>query len=214
MMADAHTSTEERRRAVAKYIERGAVVIPVPAGRKKPIHDGWQDLRLTLEDISHYWTDGQNIGLLTGEPSRWRVDADLDVEEAVRIAGRFLPPTLTSGRKSRPHSHWWYTAPGAESRDWTDIDGKRLIELRSTGRQTLVAPSTHPSGEEYIWYSESGLEMAKISAAELEARLRELATATLVVRRLPEIKMRIPARVEVATTTRWRLPAFCFVLVA
>jgi hypothetical protein len=179
----------DARKAAASYMRRGASVIPIPTGRKKPGRDGWETLRLTPNDIPNYWTNGQGIGLLTGQPSGWLVDVDLDVEEAVQIAGRFLPQTLTSGRESRPHSHWWFRAEGAENREYKDTDGKkRLVELRSTGRQTLVAPSIHPSGEEYVWHTESGLEVARIAAEELEMRVRELTTATLIARHLPRIR--------------------------
>jgi len=181
-------STEKRQRAAAALIRRGVAVIPVPAGEKNPGRPGWEALRITEEQIPDYWTNGRNVGLLCGEPSGGRVDVDLDAGEAVQIAGRFLPPTLTSGRKSRPHSHWWYASPAAESCDWKDTDGSKLVELRSTGRQTLVAPSLHPDGDEYIWHSEAGLRMAEIRAAELTRRLKELATATLIARHLPPIR--------------------------
>jgi Bifunctional DNA primase/polymerase, N-terminal len=176
-------STERRRRAAAALIRRGVSVIPVPAGEKNPGRPSWESLRITEEEISDYWTNGQNVGVLCGEPSGGRVDVDLDAAEAVKIAFRFLPTTLTSGRKSRPHSHCWYVAPGAESSDWRDLDGKKLVELRSTGRQTLVAPSTHPDGDEYVWHP--GLEMEVIPAGELVARCRELATAALIARHVP-----------------------------
>jgi hypothetical protein len=183
------STTEARRRAAQRYIARGAAVIPVPAGEKDPDREEWPNMRITTEEIPHYWNNGQNVGLLTGEPSGWLVDVDLDVPEAVEIAGRFLPQTLTSGRESRKHSHWWFRAEGAKNRDFKDTDGKkRLVELRSTGRQTLVAPSIHPSGEEYAWHTESGLEVAHIPAEELEARVCKLATATLIARRLPQIR--------------------------
>jgi hypothetical protein len=178
-------STESRRRAAAALIRRGVAVIPVPAGQKNPGRPGWEALRITEEEIPRYWYNGQNVGVLCGEPSGWRVDVDLDAEEAVQIAFRFLPATLTSGRESRPHSHCWYVATGAESADWKDLDGKKLVELRSTGRQTLVAPSTHPDGDEYVWHSEAGLKMAEITAAELKESCRELATAALIARHVP-----------------------------
>ena len=143
--------TATRKQAAASYLARGIAVIPVPAGEKNPNRPDWQGERLTTEDVPRCWTNGQNVGLLTGEPSAGRVDADLDADEAVRVAGRFLPPTLTSGRESRPHSHWWYSCPNTESRDWKDTDGSKLVELRATGRQTLVWPSTHPSGDGYLW---------------------------------------------------------------
>ena len=182
----------ERRRAAAALIRRGAAVIPVPAGKKNPGRPGWEALRITKDEIPNYWTNGQNIGVLVGEPSGWRVDVDLDADEAVTIAGRFLPPTLTSGRISRPHSHWWYIAPEAVTQDWSVPDREKqtdvkLVELRSTGRQTLVGPSTHPDGDSYIWHSGSGLEPAEIAADELAARCRELATATFIARRVPPV---------------------------
>jgi hypothetical protein len=176
-------STENRRRAAAGLIRRGVSVIPVPAGEKNPGRPGWEALRITEEEIPDYWTNGQNVGVLCGEPSGWRVDVDLDACEAVKIAFRFLPATLTSGRLMRPHSHCWYVAPRAESCDWKDLDGQKLVELRSTGRQTLVAPSTHPDGDEYVWHP--GIEMAEITAAELRESCRELATAALIARHVP-----------------------------
>jgi hypothetical protein len=183
-------STDKRRRAAAALIRRGVAVIPVPAGEKNPGRTGWESLRITEEEIPTYWTNGQNVGLLCGEPSQWRVDVDLDADESAKIAGRFLPPTLTSGHGQRPHSHWWYVAPGAESSDWKDLAakdkaGKKLVELRSTGRQTLVAPSTHPDGDEYVWHSETGLKMAEVSGDELKNRCRDLATAALIARHVP-----------------------------
>jgi hypothetical protein len=181
-------STEKPRRAAVALIRRGAAVIPAPAGEKNPGRPGWEALRITEEEIPDYWYNGQNIGVLCGEPSGWRVDVDLDPDEAVGLAGRFLAPTLTSGRESRPHSHWWYVCAGAESCDWKDTDGSKLVELRSTGRQTLVAPSVHPDGDEYVWHTETGLKMAEIGATELSRRLRELATAVLIARHLPPIR--------------------------
>jgi hypothetical protein len=181
-------STDRRRRAAAALIRRGVAVIPVPTGEKNPAREGWKALRITEEEIPSYWTNGQNVGLLCGAPSGGRVDVDLDADEATKIAGRFLPPTLTSGRESRRHSHWWYLSPDAESRDWKDTDRSKLVELRSTGRQTLVAPSVHPDGDEYVWHSETGLKIAEVGATELARRLRELATATLIARHLAQIR--------------------------
>jgi hypothetical protein len=178
-------NTEKRRRAAAALIRRGVSVIPVPDGEKNPGRPGWEALRITEEEIPDYWYNGQNVGVLCGKPSGWRVDVDLDAGEAVKIAFRFLPATLTSGRKSRPHSHCWYVAPGAENSDWKDLDGKKLVELRSTGRQTLVAPSTHPDGDEYVWHSEAGLRMVEINAAELKESCRALAAAALIARHVP-----------------------------
>ena len=180
--------TVTRRQAAASYLARGIAVIPVPAGEKNPNRPGWQGERLTGSDVPRCWTNGQNVGLLTGKPSAGRVDADLDADEAVVVAGRFLPPTLTSGRESRPHSHWWYSCPDVESKDWKDTDGSKLVELRSTGRQTLVWPSTHPSGDGYLWHGEGVRQPIEIGAVDLESRLRKLATTALLARHLPPLR--------------------------
>src|SRR5918994_2992651 len=158
------STLEKRQRAAVRYLERGMAVIPVPAGEKNPGREGWQNMRLSAEDVPRYWTNGQNVGHLTGQPSGWCIDVDLDADEAVKIAGRFLPPTLTSGRESRPHSHLWVMSPEATSQDSKDPSGAKLVELRSSGRQTLVPPSTHPDGDRYIWHPNGGLGMAEIPA--------------------------------------------------
>ena len=99
-------STEDSRRAAAGLIRRGVAVIPVLSGEKNPNRTGWQAERISEEDVPQYWTNGQNVGVLCGEPSGGLVDVDLDSPEAASVAGRFLPPTLTSGKESRPHTHW------------------------------------------------------------------------------------------------------------
>jgi putative DNA primase/helicase len=174
-------------KAAARYIERGWAPVPVPAGAKNPGRDGWQDLRIGLEDVPRYFTNDQNIGLHCGEPSGWLVNADLDVAEARKLAERFLPATLTSGRESTPDSHLWYIAEGAQHATFRDLDGSMLLELRSTGHHTLVAPSTHPSGETYRW-SRNATTLAKVSPEELLHACRALATAVLIARHLPKTR--------------------------
>jgi hypothetical protein len=66
---------------------------------------------------------------------------------AVVIADRLLSPTLTGGREGRHFSHRLLRSPGAESRDRRDASGAKLVGSRSSGRRTIVAPSTHPEGD-------------------------------------------------------------------
>ncbi len=190
-------------RAAEKYICRGFAVVPVPHGKKGPIRKGWEDLRLTLDELPQHFNGRlQNVGLILGKPSRGLVDVDLDAEEAAKVAGRFLPPTLTSGRESSPHSHWWYFSPSRTGR-YKDTDGQVLVELRSTGCQTVVEPSMHPSGERVIWH-ETGPEPAVVEAGRLPRLVRELATAisSLVTSRLLGGDTILP----------WLWPGFCCVL--
>jgi len=178
----------DTQRAAERYLRSGLAVIPIPAGEKNPNRRGWQHERLTIEDIPRCWSNGQNIGVLTGKPSGWLVDVDLDCPEAAKIAGRFLDPTLTSGRESTPDAHWWYRCEGISSKSFEEMggpDAETILEIRANGHQTLVAPSLHPEGEHYIW-SQSGLEFARVEAESLLRAVRELATATLVARVLPK----------------------------
>ena len=167
------------------YIESGYAPVQVPTGSKNPNRRGWERERHTLEDVARCWNNGQNIGLLTGEPSGWLVDVDLDVPEAVPIARRLLEPTRTSGHGDALDSHWWYVAEGSENKEYRDSDGKKkLIEFRAGGRQTLVEPSIHPDGHEYVWNTER--QVAKIRASELAHDVNKLATAALIARHLSE----------------------------
>ncbi len=182
----ASDSAKAVREAATRYIRRGFAVVPVEDG-KNPNRPSWEKLRITEEQVSEFFIGDQNIGLILGEPSGGLVDVDLDVPEAVAIAGKFLPLTLTSGRESAWDSHWWYMAAGTACEKFKDLDAKMLVELRSTGMQTLVYPSKHPdSGELYQW-SESGLDIAEVMPGELHAACRKLATATLIARHLPPI---------------------------
>jgi putative DNA primase/helicase len=180
-------------KAAARYIERGWAVVPIPRGTKGPQITGWQKLRLTAGDVPKHFTNGQNVGIITGEASGGLVTVDLDRPEAVALAGRFLQPTLTSGRESVPDGHWWYISPGLEHREFDGIQKTAsegtILELRSTDHQTVVEPSIHPSGERYRW-SRSGLEPLEISAEELTEAGRHLAAAALISCHLPESRDR------------------------
>ena len=101
------------------YCRRGWSPIPVVFRGKRPLNPdqkgngGWQDLRITDQNASRYFNGKpQNIGVLLGDPSDGLVDIDLDCQEAISLAPKFLPPTeATFGRASKQHSHWLYRSP-------------------------------------------------------------------------------------------------------
>src|SRR5207248_5806502 len=68
------------RGSVSDYLARGWRVLPVPHKAKGPNKEGWQELRITVEELDdHFPADHPlNVGLLLGEPSRGLVDVDLD----------------------------------------------------------------------------------------------------------------------------------------
>lgn len=165
------------------YIDRGYAPVPIPRGSKAPTFQDWTRRAFRAEE---FW-ENCNIGLKLGAPSGGLVDVDLDALEAVEAAHLILPATnMVSGRPGKPRSHWWFKCdqpPAKASTKFADMDGATLVELRSTGGQTLVPPSTHPNGEPLAW-SEFG-EPARLPADVLRDRVAELAALTLLVRHWP-----------------------------
>jgi DNA polymerase I-like protein with 3'-5' exonuclease and polymerase domains len=178
------------RAAAQFYLERGVVPIPVPYREKGAILDDWPDLRPTAADLDRLFPPGRpmNVGLLTGEPSGGLVDVDLDDPAALSAAARLLPATaLVSGRAGMPRSHRWFVVenpPSKASCRYEDLDGKCLIELRSTGGQTVVPPSVHKdTGENIVWHDLG--EPARVELKMLHRQVAEVATVALLSRHWP-----------------------------
>lgn len=164
--------------AARAYTMRGFRCVPIPLRKKGPVDAGWPDLRLDDADLPQHFNCVGNIGLLLGEPSGWLVDVDLDCRAAIELAPQYLPPTLaTTGRASAPHSHWWYDSPGTVTKKFHFLGTKKMIvEIRSTGCQTVVGPSIHPSGEAYEWLTG---EPATVEHEVLAKAVEELAQAVV-----------------------------------
>jgi RecA-family ATPase len=169
---------------LTRYIDKGWRIIPVPHGEKAPRIREWQKLHITPENLSDYFKDDQNVGVLLGEPSRWLTDIDLDCPEALEIAEYFLPETdAIFGRPSKPRSHWLYYCPNAKTTrfEWCS---KTIAEIRSTGAQTIFPPSIHPSGEQTQW-DEKG-EPATVDFAGLKKAVGRLAACVLLAGHYPK----------------------------
>ena len=161
------------------------MVIPVPRGEKAPRLVGWQKLRIAGSELAKYFRDGDGIGVLVGEPSAGLIDIDLDADEARQIAPRFLPNTaLVHGRPTAPGGHFWYRVqPSPSPEKFSDIDGASLVEIRSTGQQTVVPPSIHQSGECRVW--ERVGEPTVVNFEVLQSAVGKLAAAALLSRHWP-----------------------------
>ncbi len=173
--------------AARAYLRRGWRVIPVFPRSKKPSVNDWPDLRASEAELSTYFGTGStNIGLLLGEPSGGLVDVDLDALKAIAIADGFLPGTrMIHGRVCKPRSHRWYIVDDPpRSERFCDLDGKCLVEIRSTGAQTIVPPSIHPSGEELSW--EGPCEPSQADSSTLRRQVAIVAAGALIARHWPK----------------------------
>lgn len=159
-MASSH---ENSTQAALEAMKRGFQAIPITDGGKRPHGSSWTHLRWDSEEkvkssFDQWRSAGAGgVGLLLGDPSGGLVDIDLDHPRTMRMSRYFLPPTaMQSGRAGRPRSHHWYviTDEVPATRRYKMPDGSVSVELRSTGGQTVIPPSIHPSKEPYRWEGE------------------------------------------------------------
>jgi Bifunctional DNA primase/polymerase, N-terminal len=185
-------NTKSVLEAAIDYQGRGFIVTPLRG--KRPILGRWQERLLSEAELPCYFVDERNVGIVLGGLAGI-IDVDLDNPVAVSVADLLLPDTLESGRATSPRSHRWYvceTAPRSKAYSLTKRMAYRLmvesgeaalVELRSTGRQTAIAPSVHPvDGDRYIWHQG---EIYKIDGQELTELVLDVAIATLLALNVP-----------------------------
>ncbi len=183
-------------KAAAEYVERGFFPIPVPHREKKPVLEGWPNLRLARKSLPHYFNGTpSNIGVLLGD-DYGTTDVDLDCPEALVAAAELLPPTgMIFGRRSKPRSHHFYRCdPPVRAKRYSDpLDKKScLVELRcqkadgSIGLQTIVPPSTHrETGEPILFEPGFGPRPSNIDSDVLVPAVDKVAAAALLARHWP-----------------------------
>lgn len=174
--------------AAARYLEQRWQCIPVKPREKMPaVGNGWQFSKLPLDKLTPLLAEESNIGVLLGGASNGLVDVDLDCAEAATLAPLFLPDTWVFGRPSKLRSHWLYVCQGVKTEKFQfadpDVDAPgMLLELRSTGAQTVFPPSIHKSGELIEWEPHDTEAPRGVDVETLRRRAAKLASAALVMR--------------------------------
>jgi hypothetical protein len=183
------------------YLERGFYTVPVPYKEKRPVISGWQDLRITADNITQYYNGThQNIGLLLERNflhNKYPCDFDLDTADAHWAWGELGRSTgFIFGRKSNPASHHVFFSELAlrtlQFDDPEPADGTkaRILEMRAygangkAGLHTLIPGSTHPSGEP-IEFVASDIPTT-YGKEVLETIGRHIAAAVVLARHLKE----------------------------
>ena len=164
-------------------------LIPVSRTTKAPIVPQWQTVELSVDEIKVFLEDGRaNLGVVLGEASGGLVDIDLDDPIAVTIAPSLLPETpLVFGRASKRRSHYFYRTPDPVTyTKYRDVGGGCLFELRGDGRQTMIPPSIHPSGEPIEFVTDELQPPSTVDLDQLQKACTLLAVTTLLVKHWPQ----------------------------
>lgn len=173
--------------AALGYWQEGFQPVPIQDDSKRPPPElgDWTKFRVTSEDdIRKHFSNGNGVGIKLGEPSGDLVDIDLDTPEAVVASRWFLPETKRiHGRPGSLSSHRWYRSPSSRTRQFKFRD-KMIVELRSTGAQTVAPPSKHPSGEKLTW--EVNGEPTQVEANELSRAVAKVAACSVLAAHWPE----------------------------
>lgn len=171
--------------AALLWLNRGIRPVPLIAKSKRPSGgEGWNKVKITEPMIVDYFRKNSNIGGLWGKPSNWLIDIDIDSDEACRLAPLLLPETLIYGRRERPNSHYIYRCRGVENSKFRSKEFSTIVEIRSTGSQSVLPPSLHPEGDVYELNHDT--DFFTVKKTELTRYVSELAAATLFVKRYPD----------------------------
>jgi hypothetical protein len=195
-----------------EYRRRGLSPIPLRAREKEPFHATWPSMP-EIDDWTPY--SRCNVGIRLGKPSNGVIDADLDWPEARALAPFVLPPTQSIfGRASSRGAHRLYRCsdpPERASQQWlTPLkrEGEKgcILEIRSTGGQTMSPPSVHPCGETLEWESDG--PPAEVEMQELRRAASVCVAAALLMRHWPDEGSRFFAYgAAIGAFLRWGVPA-------
>lgn len=171
-----------------EYKRRGYSPIPLLPREKFTNEKGWQKLNLDEDEINDRFSSNSNIGVLLGAPSNNLVDIDIDCEEGL-LLHHLLPSTgSTFGRSSKRCSHYLYHS-NTKTQNFQDPVAKKhgneamLVEIRSTGAQTVFPGSVHESGEEVTWDFDGDPE--EVNETNLINAVSTFASACLIARYWP-----------------------------
>ncbi len=177
-------STDFLAQTAEDWLERNVYTVPLRSRSKRPKTKDWPHLRLVEEDFKNgAFKPGDNIGALWGEASDHATDIDLDLEEAVEVAEYILPETFIYGRTGKEYSHYIYRIVDAQTRKWQVSELGTIIEIRSTGAQSVIPPSHHPEGGMY--FTNNDVEFVELSKLDMERYADEVAVAAVFTRFYP-----------------------------
>ena len=147
-----------------KFIERGFSVVPIAPSSKKPGQydqaSGWRGMgdwtrfaeRMPTEleiGVWETWPDA-GIGIVLGRLSNIiGLDKDYDVPGAGDALDALIPVSPVSKKGEKGWTKF-FRYNGERSCSF-NVQNKRILDVLSDGRQTVVPPTIHPAGCTYVW---------------------------------------------------------------
>ena len=165
-------------------LSRDPAFVSLKQNSKQPVGNAWQENPISPEFVHHeFKTRGNNVGLINGDTSGI-VDVDLDCGEAKQLASLLLPKGLATFEHSgndRGHILYRVDNSGKTQRFQCPETGETLVELRSTGSQTMIPPSIHPSGQK-LKFTFLDDTVTPLDFNDLQVQVRKIAALCLIAR--------------------------------
>lgn len=137
---------------------------------KKPLHSNWQTDAKSYEEVSRtIIPEGGNVGILLGNASGV-IDIDCDTPEAVNAMRILAFNHFASFSRCPESAHYLFLCKtGGKTIQLRHPEGGTIVELRGNGTQTMVPPSTHPSGKQldFDYWNDGASEIAYESLHQL-----------------------------------------------
>ena len=163
-------------------LEKGYRPVQVRPLSKRAVNTEWQERIYTPETLeADFGHNLANIGLQWGG-SKSLIDIDMETNLIVSCAQRLLTPTpFEWGRPNKPNSHRIYKLTDVpevpKTKRFKDPYGNLCLEMRGNKSQSVIPPSTHPTGERYSWSHEIS-DPLEITIESLESQIRDVVFAS------------------------------------
>lgn len=148
-----------------KYFERKPQlnVVPIKPGTQAPKDNGWQrySTEAVTESTQEMWLNSRSdwgIGLPLG-PFNDLIALDVDTtnEDAIAVVKSMIPPSPLIKFGSKGFTAF-YRYNGETNRSLSVLGNQTVLELLSTGKQTVLPPTIHSkTGQPYKWLSRDQL---------------------------------------------------------
>src|SRR5262245_35551122 len=166
-----------------RLIANGYSPVPLHPGRKRPLHEQWDDMRSTpitedeIKEVAvHYPAEG--LGVAGGFNDLVPIDVDTEDREIRAVVRKVFPKVIVAKRGKRGATAFFRGR--VKACKLKAADGQMLLEVLTSG-QTVIPPTIHPeTGEPYTWTADKTLfdvpisELPEITEEHLEALRKAL----------------------------------------